>query len=723
MKLNCILFLFIFFSVKSYSQNIIEDNQIYRNDFVNLVFTKSINNKLYTITENKSSANSVSNEFRLFVQDTMYNILHEFLFTFPIEKLDVDSTGNVYVLGSFKGTVDVDPSSGTSFLTSPNMNVLNTVNSSGVVLKLGANGSLLWSKAFHFDVSLQNWSYGFFRPGGICLSNNILFVYAHALGHILVDTTTYLNTNFVLTMDVSNGSVGNSVPVSNGLLPQTSFEIDRNYGLVPFNGGVLVIGKRYFTNAFEDAILLSHFNSNLNLVQSRMWVANNQNSNVEVVGVDSDGSSVFIAGRYTGQLSVSGAIKNSSVPNANGVKGFQSFLTCLDSNLNLQWFNNVMNIPTKVSNPIIINDRLVIHVGLEATHDSKIYYYTKVGLLKFEQWVLTPGGTLSTSANNSFTFPNTRGSHGINVNWIYSIGHNIGLSNSSRPGQNVDYGNCSQVLYPQVPPVGKSLIFQVSYELYHNRGWKLVPTDDSICSNELATINILNNFGHCGEIYEWSNFPNFGVILHTGNVLSNVISFGNTYYVRVSSYTSSTFPQGSYTRFYNSVDPSFDTTHVYRQPLPSQILTSAIAVDTILVYLTPPVDFPIDWIFNGIGISSNNDSVYWYNPVGQSTPIEYTYFFEDCTVSSSINYVGTANFSSDISVYPNPSNGKLNLIGLSNFNTLTLLDVNGNQIETYELEGELKAIDLSNYSSGLYFLRLSNDMKLEAEIHRIIIKK
>ena len=720
MKIRYMFFLLSFISAQCFSQNIIEDNQIYRNDFVNLVFLKSVDNKVYSITENKSNGTAVSNEYRLFVQDTSYNILQELQFSFPIEKLEVDSVGNIYLLGSFSGTVDVDPSSGTTFLTSPNINVLNTINTSGVILKLSATGSLLWSKAFHFDSSLQNWSYGFFRPGGICVSNNSLFIYAHALGHILVDTTSYLNTNFIVSMDVTSGSVGNHIPMSNGLLPLTTFEIDRNYGIVPFQGGVLVFGKRYFTNTFEDALILNHFNANLNLVQSKNIVSNNQNSNVELVGLDTDGSNVIIAGRYTGQLNISGVLKNSTVPNVNGVKGFQSFLCSLDDSLNLQWFSNVLNIPTKISNPVVVNDRLVVHVGLEASHESKIYYYTKSGVLKFQQWVITPGGTLSTSANNSFTFPNTRGSHGINVNWIYSFGRNLGLSNSSRPGQNVDYGNCSQVLYPQVPPVGKSLIFQVSYEFYHSRVWKLVPSDDSICSNELASIDAVNNFGHCGEIYEWSNFPNFGVILHTGNVLSNVIS--STYYVRVNSYTSSTYPQGSYTRFYNSVDPSFDTTYVYRQPMTSQILTSVVGMDTVLVYLSPPVDFPIDWTFNGIGISTDNDSVFWYNPVGQSIPIEYVYLFEDCTVSNNVNYVGTLDFSKENIFYPNPSNGILYVSGLSNFNELRIFDVSGNNIRVVEIKSELNEIDLLDYPSGLYVVRLSNSLNGETVFYRLILK-
>lgn len=722
MKNRFVLFLLSFSSVHCFSQNIIEDNQIYRNDFVNLVFSKSSNNKLYSITENKSSSTAVSNEFRLFIQDTMYNILQELQFSFPIEKLEVDSLGNVYLLGSFSGTVDVDPTSGTTFLSSPNMNVLNTVNTSGIVLKLNAMGSLVWSKPFHFDSGLQSWSYGFFRPGGICISNNVLFIYAHSMGHIKVDTTAYLNTNFIVSMDVSNGVVINHKSISNGLQPMTTFEMDRNYGLIPYKSGVLIYGKRYFSSAFEDAIFLNHFNSSLLLVQSAAILANNQNSNVEIVGVDTDSGSVIVTGRYTGQLNINGVLKNSSVSNLNGVKGFQSFLCSLDSGLNLQWFNNVMNIPSKISNPVVVNDRLVVHVGLEASHNAKIFYFSKNGILKFEQWVLTPGGTLATSANNSLTFPNTRGSHGVNVNWIYLFGHNIGLSNSSRPGQNVDYGNCSQVLYPQVPPIGKSCIFQVSYEFFHNRVWKLVPSDDTICSNELANIVVVNNFGHCGEIYEWSNFPNFGVILHTGNVLSNVISFSNSYYARVSSYTSSTYTQGSYTRFYNSVTPSFDTTYVYRAPSPSQILTSLVANDTVLVYLSPPVGFPVNWNINGISRSEINDTIFWYHPSGLSSSIEFSYEFEDCILSNSFTYVGLTEQSTSNGIYPIPSSGKIYLNVASQYTKCQIFNLTGKVLDIFSLNQGLCEMDLSGYPEGFYFVMLVDDVSGEQYVKKVTLK-
>jgi hypothetical protein len=708
-----------------FAQNIVNSNTIYRNDFAQLIYTKSYKDKIYSISENRLTSTSAVSEYKLYVQDTNFTVLSEMSFSFPIEKLDIDTSENIYLLGSFKGTIDADPSSNVSSFTSPGFNVLNTINGSGIIIKLSSNFTYQWAKTLNFNPAYQNFSYGFFRPGGICFSGSSVFVFGHALGHILVDTSNYLNSNILMCLNASSGVINGHRSVSHGLAPTMNFEFDRNYDLAPFKGGVIVVGKRYFSNVSDDEIQIKHYDSSLSLLNSTEFSSANQNSNVEVIGLTTEDDFVYLAGRYTGQLVVDGVQKSSTVPTYNGIKGFQSFLCRLDSTLSLSWFNNVQNTTSTVSNPIIKNERVIVHVGQEATHNGKIYYYsTSTGSLKFQQWVLAPTLTNVVSANNSPSFPSTQGAHGVSGRWIYFIGDNIGYNSSSRPGQNVDYGNCNQTVYPFIPPLSKSLIYQVGYEFYSIRNWWLVPFDDTICSNELVDIRVVNKYGHCGEIYEWSNMANFGVIIATGDSLRGPFVGGPNFYVRVSSFVSSTFPQGSYTRFYESTEISRDTTAVFRQPFWSNILLTRLSSDSVLVYLHPPVIADVTWNVSGALLTNtNNDSVLVAASPGQLFTIGYSYDFEDCIVSHSTNSVDVLELENNVTdmIYPNPSIGEINVRFPREAFSVTVQDVYGRVLRTERVTGS--TLDLRGLSDGFYNLVVYSDQNELLKVYSVVISQ
>jgi ribosomal protein S11 len=59
------------------------------------------------------------------------------------QSIAVDASGNVYVTGYFRGTVDFDPGPGTANLTSPGVNL---GKSDTYILKLDNNGNFVWVK-------------------------------------------------------------------------------------------------------------------------------------------------------------------------------------------------------------------------------------------------------------------------------------------------------------------------------------------------------------------------------------------------------------------------------------------------------------------------------------------------------------------------------------------------------------------------------------------------
>ncbi len=93
----------------------------------------------------------------------------------------VDASGNVYTAGIFKGTVDFDPGSGTTNLTSAG-------NDDAFISKLDASGNFIWAKSF--------------GGTGVDLANSI---FIDAIGNL------YVTGAFQGTVDFDPGSSTNNL--------------------------------------------------------------------------------------------------------------------------------------------------------------------------------------------------------------------------------------------------------------------------------------------------------------------------------------------------------------------------------------------------------------------------------------------------------------------------------------------------------------------------------
>ncbi|MBK7285814.1 MAG: SBBP repeat-containing protein [Flavobacteriales bacterium] len=80
--------------------------------------------------------------------------------------LTVDASGNVYTTGYFEGTVDFDPGTGTSYLTSNG-------NHDVFVQKMNANGNFLWARSFGGIHDDESYSIAVTLPG-MCTPRDIL---------------------------------------------------------------------------------------------------------------------------------------------------------------------------------------------------------------------------------------------------------------------------------------------------------------------------------------------------------------------------------------------------------------------------------------------------------------------------------------------------------------------------------------------------------------------
>ena len=86
--------------------------------------------------------------------------------------------------------------------------------------------------------------------------------------------------------------------------------------------------------------------------------------------------------------------------------------------------------------------------------------------------------------------------------------------------------------------------------------------------------------------------------------------------------------------------------------------------------------------------------------------------YEISEVLSSIDY---SELISDLKIYPNPSTDHItiNFINLNNLNlSLKIIDINGKVIKKEDYLQNETTIDVSSYSSNIYFLNIMNKDKL-----------
>lgn len=95
----------------------------------------------------------------------------------------------------------------------------------------------------------------------------------------------------------------------------------------------------------------------------------------------------------------------------------------------------------------------------------------------------------------------------------------------------------------------------------------------------------------------------------------------------------------------------------------------------------------------------SSDSAPW----GINTP---SYFAMDNLSGDFLNINSTK--STNLNVYPNPTNGILN-VELEHGSKIELIDINGRILETIQKSDSFQNIDLSSFDSGIYFLRVETN--------------
>jgi hypothetical protein len=97
--------------------------------------------------------------------------------------------------------------------------------------------------------------------------------------------------------------------------------------------------------------------------------------------------------------------------------------------------------------------------------------------------------------------------------------------------------------------------------------------------------------------------------------------------------------------------------------------------------------------------------------VNKSASIFFDYNFPVDTVPAVTTFASLSNsifeFDNSISVYPNPTNSRININSDFNINSIEVYDVQGRVLET--VLGNSKTLDISGKQNGIYFLKITTD--------------
>ncbi len=121
-------------------------------------------------------------------------------------------------------------------------------------------------------------------------------------------------------------------------------------------------------------------------------------------------------------------------------------------------------------------------------------------------------------------------------------------------------------------------------------------------------------------------------------------------------------------------------------------------------------------IINGKGNSSTVQS-YTFNDASAVNSITY-YRLKQTNLNGTISYSTTVIFkkcsaveTSKVTIYPNPSSGKFNLLFAGDKNNIKLIEVyNLKGEKVYETVGSQSKFDLSNKPTGIYYVRLHSNL-------------
>jgi para-nitrobenzyl esterase len=139
-----------------------------------------------------------------------------------------------------------------------------------------------------------------------------------------------------------------------------------------------------------------------------------------------------------------------------------------------------------------------------------------------------------------------------------------------------------------------------------------------------------------------------------------------------------------------------------------------------LAYMDTTVNFVRDYLIGRLGITCTA-----LQPADATSGTATLYAFTNCTTNVPMSCTNTGILEHNINlfedVYPNPSNGTVNIVFVNNNATYTvqLIDITGRVVKSDITSSATYTLDKGNLGAGVYFLKVANK-KGEASTQKII---
>lgn len=219
------------------------------------------------------------------------------------------------------------------------------------------------------------------------------------------------------------------------------------------------------------------------------------------------------------------------------------------------------------------------------------------------------------------------------------------------------------------------------------------PNDTSICPNFQASSEIYNIKFHPSNTYKWYSNASLTTLEFTGEpFITTGLTATDTFWVVEDNGTC------------QSQAATFKV-NVYDVETPTIVRTTGDYLDA-----TTTLGANYEWFLDGVSIANNTSGDF---ECSQSGVYRVVVTDANGCIASSADFecwkTGIADNLglTDISVYPNPSNGFINIQSSIQITSIQLIDFSGKLV--YENQSNLKGIDLSNVENGMYLLQIHTD--------------